>query len=121
MDNTPKSPEENQPDWMDDIQDHADRVLGELDSGTAYDQVHPVIASWYDDELEKEPPESRPAVWQAVACLATEIMMDAENDDSLAPLLESADDEAVAMWIEHILLVGRAMEISLRNGDLDDL
>jgi hypothetical protein len=36
-------------------------------------------------------------------------------------LLERVDEDEVALWIEQILLVGRAFEIALRRGDLDDL
>ncbi len=117
-------PDDNQPEspnWMDDIQDFADQVLGDMDDAAACDQVHPVIAQWYDNELENEPPESRPAVWQAIACLATEILIDVDNDEALQPLLDAVDEDTLAMWVEHILMVGRAMEISLQNGDLDDL
>ncbi|MEO0562094.1 MAG: hypothetical protein AAF125_08270 [Chloroflexota bacterium] len=127
MSNIPTPPDENPqeqpqtPKWMDELQDHADHVLGDLDMESACDQVHPIIASWYDDELEREPPDSRPAVWQAVACLATEIIMDAEQDDVLGPLVAELDEDAISMWVEHILVVGRAMQISLDNGELDDL
>jgi hypothetical protein len=36
-------------------------------------------------------------------------------------LLEYVDEDELAAWVEHVLLVGRAFEISLRKGDLDDL
>jgi len=124
MSNPPNPSDESQPDnphWMDDLQEFADKMLGDLEDASACDQVHPIIANWYDNELEKEPPQSRPAVWQALACLSTEILMDAENDEALAPLLDVVDEDALAMWVEHILMVGRAMEISLNNGELDDL
>ncbi|MEM6529323.1 MAG: hypothetical protein AAF653_13580 [Chloroflexota bacterium] len=112
------------PRWMDELQDMAERILGESDSGSACDQVHPIIAKWYDDTLERmddEPVEDRSAVWQAVSCLATEIMMDAEADDSLRPMFDSVDEDMLGMWVEYILMMGRAMEASLRDGDLDDL
>ncbi len=112
------------PQWLDDIQDLANQVLGSPDNGSACDQVHPVIARWYDGiqaQMEDEPLEDRPSVWQAVSCLATEIMRDAEADDSLAVLFDVVDEDMLGMWVEYILLVGRAMETSLNNGDLDDL
>jgi len=117
----PNNPNSENPNWMDEIQDLADEVLGSPENGSACDQVHPVIARWYDETLEKEPPEARSSIWQAIACLATEIMMDAEQDDTLKPLFESIDEDALGMWIEDILMLGRAMEISLNNGELDDL
>ena len=57
---------------------------------------------------------------QAVACLATEVLYSAP-DELLDPLMEAVDEEALAMWVEHILLIGRAFESALRDGDLDDL
>ena len=112
------------PKWLDEIQDLANQVLGSPENGSACEQVHPLIAKWYDDtldEMETESVEDRPAVWQAMSCLATEIMLDAEVDDSLESLFETVDEDMLGMWIEHILLVGRRMEASLRDGELDDL
>jgi hypothetical protein len=57
---------------------------------------------------------------QALSCLATEVLY-SSDDNLVSPLMESADEDEVAMWIEQILLVGRAFEIALRNGELDDL
>ena len=112
------------PQWLDEIQDLANEVLGAPENGSACDQVHPVIAKWYDDALDRmeaEAIEDRPAVWQAVSCLATELMLEAEVDETLAPMFDAVDEDMLGMWIEHILMVGRAMEASLRDGDLDDL
>jgi hypothetical protein len=36
-------------------------------------------------------------------------------------LVEKIGEDEAALWVEHILLVGRAFEIALRGGDLDDL
>lgn len=120
--NLPPQPED--PKWMDEIQDLAEEILGSPDNGSACEQVHPIIARWYDGQLEKmddEPLEDRSAVWQAVSCLATEILLDAESDESLEPLFTSVDEDTLGMWVEYILMVGRSMEASLRDGDLDDL
>lgn len=109
------------PRWLDDIQEFANQVLGDMDDGSACEQVHPVIARWYEDTLEKEPPDARSSVWQAISCLATEIIMDAELDESLQPLFQSIDEDTLGMWVVDILSLGRALEISLQNGELDDL
>lgn len=122
--NPSDNPNSEDPKWMDEIQELANKMLGVPENGSACEQVHPLIARWYDDTLMKmdeEPLEDRPAVWQAVSCLATEIMLDAEFDESLEPLFEMIDEDMLGMWIEQILLIGRAMEASLRDGDLDDL
>jgi hypothetical protein len=125
MDNQQASPGNTpDPEWLDEIQDLANEVLGAPDNGSACDQVHPIIAQWYEDTLtrmEEEAIEDRPAVWQAVSCLATELMVEAEMDETLQPLFETVDEDMLGMWIEHILMIGRAMEASLRDGNLDDL
>lgn len=109
------------PKWLHDIQELADQILGAQENGSACEQVHPIIAEWYEQTLQKEPPEARPSVWQAISCLATEVMLDAEDDDTLSGLFENVDEDALGMWIEDILMLGRAMEIALRKGELDDL
>jgi hypothetical protein len=70
--------------------------------------------------MQNEPTPSRDSVLQAMACLSTEILYDAP-DDVLDAVLEHIDEEALAGWIEYVLMVGRAFEVALRNGDLDDL
>ncbi len=127
MNNQQNPPQHDQPEdpkWMDEIQNLADEILGAPENGSACEQVHPVIARWYDDQVERmddEPPEVRPSVWQAVSCLATEILMDAEGDDSLEAMFDVVDEDTLGMWVEYILMVGRSMEASLRDGELDDL
>lgn len=118
---SPQNDPQEDPKWLDELQDLANRVLGADENGSACEQVHPIIAEWYDKTLEQDPPQSRPAVWQAMSCLATEILIDAEADEVLAPLLDAVDEDHLAMWIETILLIGRSMEQSLNNGDLDDI
>ncbi|MCC6804902.1 MAG: hypothetical protein IT319_18615 [Anaerolineae bacterium] len=107
----------NEPDWLDEFQDLANRELGE---GSACEQVHPIVERWYQDLMHHEPPASRGAVLQAMACLSTEIMGDAPGD-LLDEVLKHVDEEALASWIEYILMIGRAFESALRSGDLDDL
>ncbi len=118
MSDTPANPE---PDWLDEFQDLANRMLGEDTDGSACEQVHPIVARWYDKVLQGEPPESRPSVWQAISCLATEVMADMEGDEAVSALFDHVDEEEIGLLVEHILLVGRMFEIALREGDLDDL
>lgn len=117
--NTPRPNEPMQPDdpeWLKKFQELADEQLGH---GSACEQVHPIIEQWYNDILAEDPPESRDSVLQAMACLSTELIMDAP--DEVADMLEYLDEEEVSGWVQHILLVGRAMQIALDKGDLDDL
>lgn len=105
------------PKWLAEFEDLANKELGE---GSACEQVHPIIEKWYTDLLEGEPPESRDSVMQAMACLSTEILFDLP-DELLKPILETVDEDDLAGFIEYVLLVGRAFEIALKKGDLDDL
>ena len=106
-----------EPEWLDEFEDLANRELG---SGSSCAQIHPIIERWYAHLMENEPPESRASVIQAVACLATEVLYSAP-DELLDQLTEAVDEEDLALWVEHILLIGRAFEKALRSGDLDDL
>jgi hypothetical protein len=105
------------PDWLNEFEELANR---ELKAGSSCEQVHPVVERWYHQILEVEPPASRDSVLQAMACLSTEIMHDAPDEISSA-LLEVLDEDALAGFIEYVLMVGRAFEISLQKGELDDL
>ncbi|NWG16692.1 MAG: hypothetical protein HXY41_08660 [Chloroflexi bacterium] len=105
------------PQWLDEFEDLANR---ELEEGSSCEQVHPIVERWFQNLMEGEPPESRDSVMQAMACLSTEILYNSP-DEFAERLLEHMSEDDLAMWIEHILLVGRAFEIALRNGDLDDL
>jgi hypothetical protein len=107
----------NDPDWLDDFEELANR---ELADGSSCEQVHPVVERWYRRLMEQEPPPSRDSVLQAMACLSTEILYDAP-DDVLEEVLKHLDEDTLAGWIEYILMVGRAFEIALKSGDLDDL
>jgi hypothetical protein len=108
------------PNWLDEFQDLANRELGELDEAASCEQVHPVVARWYEDLMQGEPPESRASIAQAMACLSTEIMNQIP-DDAYEDLMESMDEEEVAAWIEYVLMIGRAFESALRKGDFDDI
>jgi hypothetical protein len=107
----------NEPNWLDEFEDMANDQLGE---GSACEQVHPIIEKWYTDLLDGEPPMSRDSVMQAMACLSTEIMIDSP-EDLMNAVLEHVTEDEVAAFIEYVLMVGRAFEISLRSGELDDL
>ena len=105
------------PDWLDDYEDLANE---ELTDSSACDQVHPLVAVWYDELMAGDPPASRDAVWQALHCLTTEVLTDMPQ--SLAELLaEHNAEEEFADWVTEVLLVGRAFQIALDSGRLDDL
>ena len=107
----------NQPEWLRHYEELANEQLG---VGSSCDQVHPIIARWFDQLMENDPPESRDSILQAMSCLATEVLF-SSPDNLIDPLFEHADEDDVALWVEQIILVGRAFEIALRSGDLDDL
>jgi hypothetical protein len=105
------------PRWLDEFEDLANR---QLEDGSSCEQVHPVVEKWFHQLMEGEPPASRPSVVQAMACLSTEVLYNSP-EDMMETLLEHMEEDDLALWIEHILLVGRAFEIALRSGELDDL
>lgn len=108
---------DSRPDWLDDFEDLAN---AELTNGSACDQVHPIVAAWYNELMAGDPPESRDAVWQALHCLTTEVLGDMPR--SVADLLaEHNAEEEFAEWITEVLLVGRAFQMALDSGRLDDL
>jgi hypothetical protein len=110
-------PNANEPDWLREFEELANR---KLDHGSSCDQIHPLVERWFSRLMEGEPPDSRSSVAQAMACLSTEILHHTP-EDILDPLLEHMSEDDLALWVEHILLVGRAFEIALKSGDLDDL
>jgi hypothetical protein len=112
-----RQPPSDDPEWLDEFQELADQTLGD---GSSCEQVHPIVERWYEKLMQREPPESRDAVLQAMACLSTEILYNTP-DDVLEAVLEHVSEDALAGWIEFVLMVGRAFESSLRNGELDDL
>ncbi len=105
------------PDWLTPFEDIANQQLGH---GSSCEQVHPIIERWFNKLMESTPPESRDSVMQATSCLSTEVLY-SSPDYLIEAMLEYASEDEIALWIEQILLVGRALEISLRNGELDDL
>ncbi|HEX2907713.1 MAG TPA: hypothetical protein VHO69_12670 [Phototrophicaceae bacterium] len=107
----------NDPQWLDEFEELANR---QLDEGSSCEQVHPIIERWFERLMEGDPPESRDSIMQAMACLSTEVLYNAP-DDLLESLLGNVNEDDLANWVEQILLIGRAFEISLRKGDLDDL
>lgn len=107
----------NDPQWLDEFEDLANR---QLEDGSSCEQVHPIVEGWFHKLMEGEPPPSRPSIMQAMACLSTEVLH-STPDELIESLMEVMDEDDLAVWIEHILLIGRAFESSLRTGDFDDL
>ena len=107
----------NDPRWLDEFEDLANR---QLEEGSSCDQVHPIIERWFTNLMQGEPPASRASVQQAMSCLSTEIF-NTLPDDVVDPLMEHMTEDDIAMWIEHVLLIGRAFEAALSKGELDDL
>ena len=107
----------NDPDWLDEFQELANRELGE---GSACEQVHPIVENWYHQLMHRETLASRDAVLQAMSCLSTEVLSDAPGE-VLEEVLKHIDEEALASWVEYVLMIGRAFESALRSGELDDL
>lgn len=106
-----------EPEWLDEFRDLADRELG---SGSSCEQVHPIVRRWYERLLEQEPPPARDSVLQAIACLSSEIMADSPPE-LFNDVADKVDDDQLAGWVEYILMVGRAFELALQRGELDDL
>jgi hypothetical protein len=112
---------DQQPDWLDEIERLANDRLGDGSDGSACKQIHPIVERWYAQLMDSDPPGSRDAVLQAVACLSTEILLDMPEEVFEALLAENIDQLDVAYWIQEILMIGRAFQIALDRGDLDDL
>ena len=106
------------PEWLEEFQILADEQLGE---GSACTQVHPLVEQWLQELLEGDPPRSRDAVWQAMACLTTELIYKVTPDNILDVLQEHFEEEEIATWLESVLLIGRAFQMALESGRLDDL
>lgn len=107
----------NDPRWLDEFEDLANQ---QLEEGSSCEQVHPIVERWFHDAMQGDPPDSRPSVTQAISCLATEVLH-GSPEDVVNTLLEHMSEDDLSLWIEHILLIGRAFEIGLEKGDLDDL
>ncbi len=106
------------PEWLEEFQTLADQQLGE---GSACAQIHPIIEQWLEELLEGDPPHSRESVWQAMACLTTEVFYKVTPDNILDVMQEHFDEEEVSTWLESVLLIGRAFQMALDSGRLDDL
>jgi hypothetical protein len=117
LDDETKNTDEPNPNWLDEFEELANDQLG---AGSACEQVHPIIQRWYEALGDTQPPASRDSVLQAMACLSTEIMNDTP-DQILDEILDVIDEDALAGFIEYVLMVGRAFESALRAGELDDL
>lgn len=115
MNDSSQSPED--PNWLDEFEDLANR---KLDYGSSCEQVHPIIERWFQKLMETDPPESRASVEQAMSCLSTEVL-NGLPDDLMEQLLDHLTEDDLAAWVQHILLIGRAFESALHNGQLDDL
>lgn len=107
----------NDPKWLDEFEELANR---QLEDGSSCEQVHPIVENWFHKLMDGEPPHSRPSIMQAMACLSTEVLH-STPDELIQSLMEVMDEDHLAVWIEHVLMIGRAFEIALRTGDLDDL
>lgn len=104
------------PEWLDEFENLAN---DKLDSGSSCHQVHPIIENWY--ATLAEPPKSRDSVIQAMSCLSTELLTDMPDDIFEALFDNDLDYEVVIDWVQDILMVGRAFQDALANGNLDDL
>lgn len=104
------------PEWLDEFENLAN---DKLDSGSSCHQVHPIIENWY--ATLAEPPKSRDSVIQAMSCLSTELLTDMPDDIFEALFDNDLDYEVVIAWVQDILMVGRAFQDALANGNLDDL
>ena len=115
MNDASQHPED--PNWLDEFEDLANQ---QLDYGSSCEQVHPIVERWFQKLMENDPPESRASVEQAMSCLSTEVL-NGLPDDVIEPLLDHMTEDDLATWVQHILLIGRAFESALHNGELDDL
>ena len=109
----------HEPDWLHEFEELADR---ELEHGSSCEQVHPIVQTWFEELLASDPPSvtDRDSVLQATACLTTEIL-NAIPDEMYDKLVAAFDEDDMAGWIEYLIMIGRAFERSLNNGELDDL
>jgi hypothetical protein len=105
-------------EWLEEFENLANL---ELTEGSACAQVHPIVERWLDGLLENDPPESRDAVWQAMSCLSTEVLFKLTPDNILEVLERDFEEEEVMTWLESVVLIGRAFQLALDNGELDDL
>jgi len=112
-----QSSSHNDPQWLDEFEHLANQ---QLEDGSSCDQVHPIVERWFDKLMQSDPPASRPSIAQALACLTTEVL-NSTPEELIDSLLQQIDEDELSAWVENILLIGRAFEMALRKGDLDDL
>ena len=109
------------PKWLEPYEELANEQLSD-DNGSACNQIHPIIERWYDHLMTQDPPESRDAVLQAISCLSTELINDMPESLFDAVFSENTVEfDDFALWVQEILMIGRAFQISLEKGELDDL
>lgn len=109
---------DNKPNWLDEFENLAN---DQLETGSSCHQIHPIVENWYTKLLQEEPTMSRDSVLQAVSCLSTELVTDMPDEIFEALFNSDIDYEDVTFWIQQILMIGRAFQVSLDHGELDDL
>lgn len=109
---------DQRPDWLEEFEQLANEHLNE---GSACKQIHPIMERWYDRLMQSEPPTSRDSVLQAIACLSTEIVFDMPDELMDVFTIGDGDDVELSMWVQEILMIGRAFQLALQSGELDDL
>lgn len=106
------------PEWLEPFEAMANE---QLDSGSACHQVHPIVENWYLKMMTHEPPASRDSVLQAIACLSTELINDMPDEVFETLFDEGINYEDVVLWIQEVLMIGRAFQVALDAGEFDDL
>ena len=109
---------QQRPEWLEEFEEMANE---RLDNGSACHQVHPIVENWYRKLLHQSPPPSRDSVLQAVSCLSTELVTDMPDSIFDALFNNETEYDDVTFWIQEMITVGRAFQIALDNGELDDL
>jgi hypothetical protein len=107
----------DRPGWLEEFEDLANDMLVD---GTACEQIHPIVSAWYEEAMAGDPPESRDSVWQAIQCLTTEALHDIPQAVSDLIVGEDAHEE-LSTWVTELLMIGRAFQMALDEGRLDDL
>jgi hypothetical protein len=110
--------DEHRPSWLEEFEDLANQVLP---SGSSCHQVHPIVADWYRALFDKAPPTSRDSVAQAMSCLSTEILNDVPSNVQEVFDMATLESTTMLEWIRGVLMIGRAFQLALDSGELDDL
>lgn len=106
------------PKWLEEFEDLAN---DRLEGGSSCHQVHPIVENWYMHLMQQEPPISRDSILQAMSCLSTELITDMPDEIFETLFNEDVDYEDITFWIQELLMVGRAFQMALDNGEFDDL